>query len=56
MLIKQEQKDYSVLITKPKESELRFVAMSDLHYGNSEEKPHLVNEVYEYCKKMEYIS
>lgn len=40
-----------VLITEPKENNLKFLVISDLHFGNKAERLDLINRAYNYCIK-----
>ena len=50
-LMRINSKNYTTLITKPNEGELRVLAISDLHFGSSKERVDLVNRAFDYCTK-----
>lgn len=40
-----------VIITDPKENDIKFLVISDLHFGNSAQRLDLINRAFDYCKK-----
>ena len=47
----QNEPDIRTIITDTKESILRFLAISDLHFGNELERLDLVDRAFNYCSK-----
>lgn len=47
----EKLKDSRTIITDPKETDVKVLAMSDLHFGNALERIDLVDRMYNYCIK-----
>lgn len=45
------REEENILITSPKDNELEFMVISDLHFGSLYETPKLLNMIYDYCTK-----